>query len=131
MSLKQLVLLTPAICLSTINSMAENKQKPNFVLIVADDLGYADLSINGSNQLVTPNIDRLAEEGINFTNGYVSSPVSGPSRAGFITGRNQVSFGVDNNLGGFQPGFDPDYLGLPLSEQTIADRLKNKAIPQE
>ncbi|MDX1285920.1 MAG: sulfatase-like hydrolase/transferase, partial [Draconibacterium sp.] len=48
-----------------------------------------------------------------------------PSRAGFITGRNQVHFGHDNNLGGNQPGFDEEYLGLPLSETTIATRLKN------
>ena len=99
-------------------------EKPNFVLIVADDLGFADLSMNGSKQIKTPNVDRLAVEGVNFTKGYVSSPVCSPSRAGLLTGRNQVEFGHDNNLGGNQPGFDPQYLGLPLSEITIADRLK-------
>ena len=83
--------------------------KPNFVLIVADDLGFADLSMHGSKQIKTPNIDRLAEAGINFTNGYVSSPVCSPSRAGFLTGRNQVRFGHDNNLAANQPGFDPPY----------------------
>lgn len=100
-------------------------RKPNFILIVADDLGYADLSLNGSRQISTPNIDKLAEEGINFTQGYVSAPVCSPSRAGFLTGRNQVRFGYDNNIGGSQPGFDPQYLGLPLSETTIATRLHN------
>jgi arylsulfatase A-like enzyme len=98
--------------------------KPNFILIVADDLGYADLSLNGSRQIPTPHIDRLAKEGANFTQGYVSAPVCGPSRAGLITGKNQVRFGVDNNLSTSQPGFDPQYLGLPVSEKTIADRLK-------
>ena len=97
--------------------------KPNFVLIVADDLGYADLSIHGSQQIKTPNIDQLARDGIRFSNGYVSSPVCSPSRAGLLTGKNQVRFGHDNNLGGNQPGFDPSYLGLPLSEQTLANRL--------
>jgi len=66
----------------------------------------------------------LAREGVNFTQGYVSSPVCGPSRAGLITGRNQVEFGFDNNLATNQPGFDPEFLGLPVSERTIADRLK-------
>ncbi|PXX23779.1 sulfatase-like hydrolase/transferase [Arenibacter sp. ARW7G5Y1] len=99
-------------------------QKPNFIFIVADDLGYGDLGFTGSHQIKTPNIDRLAYEGTSFTNGYVSSPVCSPSRAGFLTGRNQVSFGHDNNIDGSQLGFDPDFLGLPLSEKTIADRLK-------
>ncbi len=101
------------------------QSKPNFILIVADDLGYADLSLNGSTQIPTPNIDRLAHEGVNFTQGYVSSPVSGPSRAGFMTGKNQVKFGFDNNLAPVNnPGFDPDYKGLPASVKTIAELLK-------
>ncbi|MEA1898684.1 MAG: sulfatase [Bacteroidota bacterium] len=98
--------------------------KPNFILIVADDLGFADLGLTGSKQIKTPNIDRLASTGVNFSEGYVSSAVCSPSRAGFLTGRNQVEFGHDNNLGGSQPGFDPQYLGLPLSQKTIANRLK-------
>lgn len=100
-----------------------SSSKPNFILIVADDLGYADLSMHGSKQIPTPNIDALAKGGISFTNGYVSAPVCSPSRAGLLTGKNQVRFGYDNNLGGNQPGFDPDFLGLPLSETTLADRL--------
>jgi arylsulfatase A-like enzyme len=116
-------LLTPGIGIAQ-SPGVKSHVKPNFVLIVADDLGYADLSLNGSKQISTPNIDRLASEGVNFTNGYVSSPVCAPSRAGLITGRNQVRFGFDNNLATNQPGFDPEYQGLPLSEKTIADRLK-------
>lgn len=100
------------------------KAKPNFILIVADDLGFADLSLNGSQQISTPNIDKLAQEGVNFTRGYVSAPVCGPSRAGLMTGKNQVKFGFDNNLAANQPGFDPEFLGLPVAEKTIADRLK-------
>lgn len=98
--------------------------RPNFVLIVADDLGFADLSLNGSQQIPTPNIDRLARSGVNCTEGYVSSPVCSPSRAGLLTGINQVKFGHDNNLGGNQKGFDPEFLGLPVSEQTVADLLR-------
>ena len=105
-------------------SANSNPKKPNFILIVADDLGFADLSLHGSKQIPTPNIDRLAKEGINFTQGYVSAPVCAPSRAGLLTGKNQVRFGFDNNLAGNQPGFNPEFRGLPLSEKTIADRLK-------
>ena len=111
---------------STITAQVkDNNSKPNFILIVADDLGYADLSMNGSKQIPTSNIDRLAEEGITFTQGYVSAPVCSPSRAGLLTGRNQVHFGHDNNIGGNQTGFDPDFLGLPLTETTIASRLND------
>ncbi|WP_420601567.1 sulfatase-like hydrolase/transferase [Flagellimonas sp.] len=97
---------------------------PNFVLILADDLGFADLGYSGSTQIKTPNIDKLANTGIIFSEGYVSSPVCSPSRAGLLTGINQVKFGHDNNLANNQPGFDPEYLGLPVSQKTIADRLK-------
>ncbi|MCG6189164.1 sulfatase [Maribellus maritimus] len=108
------------------NTIAQVKEKPNFILILADDLGFADLSLNGSKQIHTPNIDRLAENGVNFTNGYVSAPVCSPSRAGLLTGRNQVHFGHDNNLAEVQPGFDEKYNGLPLTETTIAARLKKQ-----
>lgn len=108
------------------NSIAgTNSGTPNFILIVADDLGFADLGFNGSTQTKTPNIDRLASSGVRFTQGYVSSSVCSPSRAGMLTGRNQVEFGHDNNLGGKQPGFDPNFIGLPIGEKTIADRLKS------
>ena len=99
-------------------------EQPNFILIVADDLGFADLSLNGSTQIPTPNIDLLAKEGVNFTQGYVSSAVCSPSRAGILTGKNQVEFGQDNNIGVNQKGFNPDYLGLPIDQKTGADYLK-------
>ncbi|MFS4416936.1 sulfatase-like hydrolase/transferase [Maribacter sp. 2307ULW6-5] len=101
----------------------KGRQKPNVILILADDLGYADLGLTGSKQLKTPHLDALAKNGVFFSQAYVSAPVCSPSRAGLLTGINQVSFGHDNNLGGNQPGFDPDFLGLPLSQKTIADHL--------
>jgi arylsulfatase A-like enzyme len=106
--------------------MFAQTQKPNFVVIMADDLGFADLSINGSTQIHTPNIDTLAKKGIWCTNAYVSSAVCSPSRAGFMTGINQVRFGHDNNIGGTQPGFDSEYLGLPTEQKTIPDLLKKQ-----
>ncbi|WP_297337600.1 sulfatase [Algoriphagus sp.] len=100
------------------------EQKPNIILILADDLGYADLSLTGSNQIQTPNIDAIAKSGVQFTQGYVSAPVCSPSRAGLLTGRNQVTFGYDNNLAENQKGFDPAFAGLPVDQKTMADRLK-------
>lgn len=101
------------------------QDKPNIILIVADDLGYGDLGITGSTEIRTPNIDKLANDGVIFTQGYVSSPVCAPSRAGLITGKNQVGYGFDNNISNNQPGFDPEFRGLPVSETTIATRLKS------
>ncbi len=98
--------------------------KPNIVLILADDLGYADLSVHGSKEIKTPHIDALGKRGVTFTQAYVSSPVCSPSRAGLLTGRNQVSFGYDNNLAELQPGFDPEYSGLPIGVKTIPEKLK-------
>ncbi len=65
---------------------AETKQ-PNLVIIMADDLGYGDLATYGHQIVKTPNIDRLAREGVKFTDYYAPAPLSSPSRAGLLTGR--------------------------------------------
>ena len=96
--------------------------KPNIVLIVVDDLGYAELSCQGARDLPTPHIDSIAENGVRFTSGYVSGPVCCPSRAGFMTGRMQTRFGHELNAIGVQNL--GENIGLPLSEKTIATRLK-------
>ncbi len=96
--------------------------KPNIILIVADDLGYGELGVQGSKDIPTPNIDAIARNGVRFTNGYASCPVCSPTRAGLMTGRYQQRFGHELNPG---PGesADPSF-GLALSEATIAERLK-------
>ena len=111
-------------CTKAQEKLRRNNSVPNFILVVADDLGYADLSLNGSMQIHTPNIDLLAEKGANFTQGYVSSAVCSPSRAGILTGKNQVEFGQDNNIDINQKGFDSNYLGLPIDQKTVANYLK-------
>ena len=97
---------------------------PNFILVTADDLGYGDLGITGSKQIPTPHIDSLAASGVRFTNAYVSSSVCAPSRAGLMTGKHQASFGFRDNLAPVQPGHDPEFVGLPLNQTTLAQRLK-------
>ncbi|GAB3651508.1 hypothetical protein GCM10028791_20330 [Echinicola sediminis] len=96
-------------------------KKPNIIIILADDLGYSDVGFNGSKDIPTPNIDRIAQNGTKFTNGYVSFAVCGPSRAGLITGRYQGRFGFSRNPL-FAPN-DPNQ-GLPLSEETMASALE-------
>ncbi len=96
--------------------------KPNIVLIVADDLGYGELSCQGARDYSTPRMDSIAANGVRFTSGYVSGPVCCPSRAGFMTGRMQTRFGHELNSIGVQNL--EEEVGLPLSEKTIAARLK-------
>ena len=93
---------------------------PNLVVIMADDLGYADVGFNGCADIPTPHIDSLAKEGIRFSSGYVTYAVCGPSRAGFMTGRYQQRFGFERNPQ-YQPG--DRNMGLPLSEETMATLL--------
>lgn len=102
-------------------SKNDSPKNPNVIIILADDLGYADVGFNGCTDIPTPNIDKIANGGVTFTNGYVSYAVCGPSRAGLITGRYQGRFGFGRNPL-FAPN-DPE-MGLPLSEETLADVLK-------
>lgn len=98
-------------------------RKPNIVVILADDLGYADISVQGCKDVPTPNIDAIARAGVRFTSGYVSGPYCSPTRAGFLTGRYQQRFGHEFNPGG--PGAaNNDIVGLSLKEVTLANRLK-------
>jgi arylsulfatase A-like enzyme len=68
---------------------------PNIILIVVDDLGKAEVSAYGHSPVATPHIDQLAAQGVRFADGYVSSPVCSPSRAGLLTGRHQARFGYE------------------------------------
>jgi arylsulfatase A len=94
-----------------------NSAPPNVVIIYADDMGYGDLHVYGSN-LSTPNVDKLAAEGVRFTNWTSADPVCSPSRASLLTGRYPTRVGVPRVL------FPTDKTGLDLDEQTLADLLK-------
>ncbi|MBL0768493.1 sulfatase-like hydrolase/transferase [Sphingopyxis sp. DHUNG17] len=102
------------------SSVKAQERRPNIIVILTDDQGYADVGFNGSTEIPTPNIDRIAKEGVRFDRGYVSFPVCGPSRAGLLTGRYQSRFGYDLNAS--ENPLDPT-AGLPLTEMTIADML--------
>ena len=68
------------------------RQKPNVIYLIADDLGIGDLSCYGATKISTPNIDRLAGQGVQFTNAYATSSTSTPSRFGLLTGMYPVSY---------------------------------------
>ena len=79
---------------------AAGSEKPNIVLILADDMGYANLSPFGSTEIKTPHLTKLARSGCTFTNAYVTAPICVPSRMGLITGRYQQRFGIYDNYYG-------------------------------
>lgn len=106
---------------------AREPRKPNFVLILSDDAGYADFGFQGSATHATPHVDSIANDGIRFAQAYVTSSVCSPSRAGMLTGRNQQRFGHEYNLPGVADPAVPNRMrGLPLTETTVADLLKQQ-----
>jgi arylsulfatase A-like enzyme len=99
--------------------------KPNIIVILADDLGYADISAYGGKRIATPSIDRIATAGVAFTNGYSAAPVCSPSRAGLNTGRHPDRFGFEFNNGPAQRDIEQN-LGLPVGEVTLAKMLQGQ-----
>jgi arylsulfatase A-like enzyme len=95
-------------------------KSPNIIVILADDLGYADLGCQGSAEVKSPKIDSIARNGVRFTSGYVTAPQCCPSRAGLITGRYQNRFGFEANWS----ASDAATAGLPVEEKTMGDHLK-------
>ena len=113
--------ITFALLLCNMALSQSQNTPPNLIVIMTDDLGYADVGFNGCEDIPTPNIDAIAKNGVKFTRGYVTYPVCGPSRAGFLTGRYQGRFGFSDN-----PSINPNdpSAGLPVEEETIAEVLK-------
>ncbi|MBC8125672.1 MAG: sulfatase-like hydrolase/transferase, partial [Gloeobacteraceae cyanobacterium ES-bin-144] len=100
------------------NSIAADKQ-PNVVIILTDDMGYADIDSYGATAYKTPNLDRMAAEGRKFTQWYVSQPVCSASRAGLLTGCYSNRFGINGAL------MPSSRIGLNPDETTLADLLKS------
>ncbi len=115
---------------------------PNVVLILADDLGYNDISLHGNTVVRTPNIDRIGSEGVRFTRGHTTNATCSPSRAGLMTGRYQQRFGYefvvvppqfamalagDGNILQTIPAdkrVPMEEMGIPTTEITLAESLK-------
>jgi arylsulfatase A-like enzyme len=133
----------------SVSAAAAQARKPNIIVIVADDLGYNDISLNGNPLVRTPNIDAIAKDGARFTDPYTGDAVCAPSRAALLTGRYPQRYGFEYlpHLPGFinamngkyiKPEYDatifppqdppvaPEKNGLPESEITIAQMLKGE-----
>lgn len=100
-----------------------SQEKPNIIVILADDMGWGDAGCYGGNMIPTPNIDRLAREGVRCTNGYVTAAISGPSRYGILTGAYQQRFGIQDNTDAWAeiPGVSNR---IPASQKLIHETLK-------
>lgn len=98
-----------------------SSNKPNIIFILADDLGYGDLSIYGQTDFQTPNLDQLAQQGLRFTQAYSNSAVCSATRFGLITGRYQYRLrgGLEEPIAGAS-----DTIGLPPSHPTLPSLLK-------
>ena len=109
-------LLTVVAALVTTGLLAE---RPNIVFIMADDLGFGDLSCHGAPDLSTPHLDRLAQQGMTFSDFYANAPVCSPTRAAFMSGRYQQRIGLDNAL-----YYQEMNRGLAADGVTLADSLQ-------
>lgn len=116
-------------CKDKENKIAKKEitSSPNIIYILADDLGYADLSSYGQKKFTTPNIDRLAKQGMLFTQHYSGSTVCAPSRSALMTGMHTGHTVVRGNKEIQPEGQHP----IPEDTYTIAEALKKQAIPLE
>lgn len=106
-------------CLSGFCGIANASDKPNIIYILSDDLGYGDLGVMGQKHILTPNLDRMAAEGLLFTQHYAGGPVCGPSRACLMTGMSQAIGYIKGN-----PGGDWRKENLRDRDVTVAEKLK-------
>lgn len=113
------LILFSSISLISCDNSVEEKQKPNVVFILADDLGYFDLSCMGSDYYETPNIDRIANEGMVFTNGYAACQVCSPSRVSIMSGKFPARHGIT------------DWIGAKTGEDWRKAGRFNKLLPPE
>ncbi len=112
-----------ALALAPADRLAAQASKPNIVFILADDLGYADVSCYGQRDYITPNVDRLALEGMRFTQAYANSSVCSATRTALITGRYQyrLPVGLEEPIN----ASTPKNIGLPPSHPTLPSLLRN------
>jgi arylsulfatase len=105
--------------LTTAAAGAEERP-PNFVFLLADDAGYGDLGCYGNTKIKTPNLDRMAADGLRFTSFYSCAPICTPSRAGLLTGRYPIRNGLTRVLNPKSKD------GIDASETTLAEALKKR-----
>ncbi len=125
-------ILTLFFPLVSVAEEAPTKRPPNIVLVLLDDMGWMDLHCQGNSRLDTPNVDRLASQGLRFSDAYAAAPVCSPTRAAILTGKSPARLHITNHITyrDFAPA-DAVVLSadartsLPLEEVTVAERLKS------
>ena len=115
-----MILISSLLGISVQSCAAQKVKRPNIILIMADDLGYGDISCYGSETIQTPNIDKLAAEGIRFTDFHSNGSVCSPTRAALLTGLYQQRVGID----GVVTAKNDRDKGLALDEKTFAESAK-------
>jgi arylsulfatase A len=125
LTLKLFLILAVGICFQTFAQ--KQNRKPNIIYIYADDLGYGELGSYGQKKIKTPNLDKLAKEGVRFTKHYTSTPVCAPARCMLLTGRHGGHSYIRGNyeMGGFADDKEGGQMPLPEGTLTIAKVLKN------
>ncbi|HCR30159.1 MAG TPA: arylsulfatase [Opitutae bacterium] len=116
--MKKRPLICLILCVAISGLTAQSADKPNFIVLFADDMGYGDLSSYGHPTTRTPQLDRMAAEGVRLTSFYCGAPVCSPSRAALLTGRYPIHAGMPRNTG---PGSD---VHLPKGQTLIPQLLK-------
>lgn len=125
--MKKIFLFFAAIIFSGVLYAQPAKKKPNVIYIYADDLGYGELGCYGQQKIRTPHLDKLAKEGIRFTQHYTGAPVCAPARAMLMTGKHSGHSYIRGNyeLGGFEDETEGGQMPLPEGAFTIAHLMKN------
>jgi arylsulfatase A-like enzyme len=103
--------------------VAGPERRPNIVVIVSDDLGYSQLGFNGYDKAATPHLDSICRRGVYFTQGYATSPLCAPSRAGLMTGRHQARYGYESQVGSVRRMTEKD-TGVDTREILLPQLLK-------
>ncbi|MDV7188022.1 sulfatase-like hydrolase/transferase [Lutibacter sp. TH_r2] len=114
-------LLTLALLITFNVASQKNTNKPNIIIFMADDMGYQDTGFTGSKDILTPNLDKIAETGVIFEQGYANHPFCAPSRAALLSGRYPYRFGFETN-----PAYDPanPLMGISPDEKLFPERLQ-------
>ena len=123
MTVRVSILVLLAALTVSISGETSQAQRPNVVLIMTDDAGYADLGVYGATDLKTPNIDGLARDGVRLTDFYANGSSCTPTRAGLISGRYQQRFTLEMPLG--HATTKDAERGLPVSGRSLPQLLKN------
>lgn len=126
-NIKPILLITAIFLYYSLPLFAQQKKSPNIIYIYADDLGYGELGCYGQQKIKTPHLDKMAKEGMRFTQHYTGAPVCAPARAMLLTGKHGGHSYIRGNyeLGGFEDSLEGGQMPLPEGIATLPKMLKH------